>query len=65
MLPGRDVTITFLELMELHFVQMFKEAGVSLPTIRRAAKTASQQFGCPHPFTVHRFDTDGQQVSQL
>ena len=62
MLLPEERTITFLELMELHFVQMFREAGVSLQTIRRAAKTAAQQFRCSHPFTVHRFDTDGRTI---
>ena len=57
-----EMALTFLELMELQFVQMFKEAGVSFQTIRSAAKTAAQQFGCPYPFTVHRFDTDGRTI---
>ena len=61
-LPPNEKTITFLELMELHFVHMFREAGVSLQTIRRAAKTAAEHFGCDHPFTVHRFDTDGRTI---
>ena len=38
--------------MELHFVRMFKEAGVSLQTIRKAAKTAAHQFQQPYPFTL-------------
>ena len=57
-----EMLITFLELMELHFVQMFRVAGVSLQTIRRAAKTAARQFQCSHPFTLHRFDTDGRDI---
>ncbi|NLX95553.1 MAG: DUF433 domain-containing protein [Rhodopirellula sp.] len=59
--PGEQ-TITFLELMELHFIKLFRDQGVSLPTIRRAAKTAAAQFGTMHPFAVHRFDTDGRTV---
>jgi uncharacterized protein (DUF433 family) len=55
-------TITFLDLMELHFVQMFREAGVSLQTIRLAAKTAERRFKCSHPFTLNRFDTDGDTI---
>ena len=57
-----ETVVTFVELMELHFVQMFKEAGVSLQTIRRAARMAARQFQCPHPFTIHRFDTDGRDI---
>ncbi len=55
-------TITFLELMELHFVKLFRDEGVGLDTIRRAAKTAAKQFGTAFPFAVHRFDTDGRTV---
>ena len=61
-LPPDEQTITFLELMELHFVKMFREAGVSLQTVRRAAKTAARRFECAYPFTVHRFDTDGRTI---
>ena len=57
-----EQTISFIELMELHFVKLFSDEGVSLPTIRRAAKTAAQQFSTCHPFAVHRFDTDGQTI---
>ena len=57
-----EMVISFLELMDLHFVQMFRGKGVSLQTIRRAAKTADRQFNCPHPFTLHRFDTDGRDI---
>ena len=55
-------TLSFLELIELHFVKMFRDAGVSLQTIRRAAKMAAKQFGTNHPFAVHRFDTDGRTI---
>jgi uncharacterized protein (DUF433 family) len=55
-------TISFLELMELHFIKLFRDAGVSLPTIRKAAKTAARQFGAEHPFAMHRFDTDGRTI---
>ena len=55
-------TITFLELMELHFIKLFRDEGVGLETIRKAAKTAARQFATPYPFAVHRFDTDGRTV---
>ena len=55
-------TITFLELMELHFVKLFRDEGVGLDTIRKAAKTAAKQFGTSFPFAVHRFDTDGRTI---
>jgi hypothetical protein len=57
-----EQTISFIELMELHFIKLFRDEGVWLPTICRAAKTAAQQFSTPHPFAVHRLDTDGQAI---
>lgn len=59
--PERGV-ITFLELMELHFVAMFRNEGVSLQTIRKTAATASKRFDTKYPFAVKRFDTDGKTV---
>ncbi|MCX7424891.1 MAG: MerR family transcriptional regulator [Planctomycetia bacterium] len=61
-LEPTERTISFLELMELHFINMFREAGVSLQTIQEAAKTAAKAFETPYPFAVHRFDTDGRTV---
>lgn len=55
-------TITFLELMELHFVQMFREAGVTLQTIRKAAEMAAKRLKTTYPFAVHCFDTDGRTI---
>jgi len=60
--PPEEGIITFLELMELHFIQMFRQENVSLLTIRRAAKTAARKYEQPYPFTLHRFDTDGQTI---
>lgn len=55
-------TISFAELMELHFINMFESKGVSFQTIRKAAKVASTQFHTNYPFTVKRFDTDGKTI---
>jgi uncharacterized protein (DUF433 family) len=54
--------ITFAELMELHFIRMFREEGVSLQAIRKASQTAAQLFGSVYPFSVKRFDTDGRTI---
>ena len=58
----RESILTFTELMELHFVKMFRDEGVSLQTIRKAANAASRKFRTDHPFSVKRFDTDGKSV---
>ncbi|MBI1903264.1 MAG: DUF433 domain-containing protein [Planctomycetia bacterium] len=57
--PG---VLTFLQLMELHFVNLFRRQGVLLHVIRRAARKAARQFHTSFPFCVKRFDTDGSTV---
>jgi uncharacterized protein (DUF433 family)/DNA-binding transcriptional MerR regulator len=60
---GRDnELLTFAELMELHFIKMFRSEGVSLSTIRIASEKAAARFHAACPFSVKRFDTDGTAV---
>lgn len=59
--PEQSV-LTFLELVELLFIRMFRDHGVSWSTIRRASERAAEQFGTPCPFAVRRFDTDGNRI---
>jgi uncharacterized protein (DUF433 family) len=54
--------LTFLELVELLFVKLFREEGLSMPVIRKAAAEAARQFDTPYPFAVRRFDTDGRRI---
>jgi len=58
----REGFVTFTELLELHFVKLFRSEGVSLQTIRRAARNAAKRFRTAHPFAVKRFDTDGKTI---
>ena len=58
----QDGLISFAELMELHFIKMFREKGVSLPTIRIASEKAAAKFHTACPFSVKRFDTDGTSI---
>jgi uncharacterized protein (DUF433 family) len=58
----QEHTLTFVELMELHFIKMFRAEGVSLSVIRRVSQVAAKKFGSHYPFTVKRFDTDGRTV---
>jgi uncharacterized protein (DUF433 family)/DNA-binding transcriptional MerR regulator len=55
-------TLTFLELMELHFIKMFRSEGMSLQAIRKAAIAAAKKFDTEYPFAVKRFDTDGRSI---
>lgn len=57
-----DRLLTFAELMELHFIKMFREQNVSIQAIRKAAKAASKKFESEYPFSVRRFDTDGRTI---
>ena len=61
-LDASEQTITFVELIELHFIQMFRKEGISLHTIRRTSQIAAERHGTDYPFTVRRFDTDGTSI---
>jgi hypothetical protein len=54
--------LTFYELIELLFVKLFRNEGVSLQTIRKATLAAASIFELPYPFATRRFDTDGKRV---
>lgn len=54
--------LTFLDLMELKFVGMFRQEGVSMKVIRDAAAVGAKLFETDHPFAVKRFDTDGRRI---
>jgi uncharacterized protein (DUF433 family) len=54
--------LTFLELVELLFVKLFRAEGVPMPVIRKAAEQAGERFGTLYPFAVKRFDTDGRRI---
>jgi hypothetical protein len=59
--PSENV-LTFAELMELHFIKMFRDEGVSLQTIHKASSAAAQRFETDYPFSAQRFDTDGKTI---
>lgn len=54
--------LTFTELMELHFIKMFRDEGVALQTIRKASHAAAERFETDYPFSAQRFDTDGKTI---
>lgn len=57
-----EPVLTFLEVVELLFIRLFRDEGVSMPTIRRAAERAAERFRSDYPFAVERFDTDGKHI---
>lgn len=54
--------LTFLDLVELQFISLFRKEGVSMPVIRAASKAAARRFGTDHPFASSRFTTDGKAI---
>ena len=57
-----DNTISFQDLLEIRFVNAFRQHGVLLPTIRAAVRQAREYFDQDYPFTCRRFQTDGRSI---
>lgn len=47
-------TISFLDLMEMRFIEAFRRQGVSMQTLRAAAARARKEWDQPHPFALSR-----------
>jgi uncharacterized protein (DUF433 family) len=60
-IPVIDGTIclSFLDLIEIQFVNAFLNKGLSWKSIRRAESEAAKQYATPHPFATGNFKTDG------
>ncbi len=54
--------LSFLDLMEVKMINAFLEKGVKWKTIREAAQKACEMFRNNHPFTLRRFQTDGNRI---
>lgn len=61
-LEGFPDIATFLDLIEVQFVNAFRLEGVSWKTIRVAAEHARDLTGATHPFASSRFVTDGKTI---
>jgi uncharacterized protein (DUF433 family) len=59
---GSKVELSFRDLMELRFVQLFLEHGLSLHAIRRAIEKAVALFGIERPLSTQGFRTDGRTI---
>lgn len=58
-LGDESLTLSFRDLLEVRFVNAFRDRGVSWKVLRRSAEKASKLFGTEHPFSTNRFKTDG------
>jgi uncharacterized protein (DUF433 family) len=57
------LAFSFMNLMEIRFVKVFVDAGVSLREIRRIMNEAAEILNVPHPFSTSVvFRTDGKKV---
>jgi uncharacterized protein (DUF433 family) len=56
------VEIGFRDLMELRFVRAFRQAGLSLQTIRRCLAAAREATRGERPFSTQKFRTDGRAI---
>lgn len=54
--------LSFLDLVEIRFVNHFRETGVAWRTIRVASERAAELLGLEHPFSTRRFRTDGKAI---
>lgn len=52
----------FRDLLEIRVVDAFADAGVGLPTIRKALDRASVLMSSDHPFSTASFRTDGRAI---
>lgn len=47
-------TISFLDLMEMRFIEAFRRQGVSMQTLRKAASKARNDWATDHPFALSK-----------
>ena len=47
--------VSFLDLMELRFIDHFTRQGVSMQTLRKAAARARTEWGVQHPLALSNF----------
>ena len=57
-------TVSFLDLIEMRFIEAFRGQGVSMQTLRRAAAKARTDWGSDHPFALSkaRYLTDRRKI---
>jgi len=60
-LPGKEHgrPLSYLQLIEVAVVSIFRQLGVSLQRIRKARQYLAQRFNVEYPFTEYKFKTEG------
>jgi uncharacterized protein (DUF433 family)/DNA-binding transcriptional MerR regulator len=59
---GSELEVSFRDLIELRFIKAFRNAGVTLQTIRVCVQEAVSAVGNDRPFSTHKFRTDGKTI---
>ena len=61
---GRQQELSFFDLIEIKFVEHFRQAGVSVQSLRVASQNARERLGVCHPFATGnvKFQTDRKKV---
>jgi uncharacterized protein (DUF433 family) len=54
--------LTFRDLIELRFVDLFRQQKISMPYLRKVVQSAQKLVGDSHPFSTSRFKTDGKRL---
>lgn len=57
-----ELALSFADLMEVRFLEVFREHGVSWREIRAAADRVGELVNSTHPFSNRRFKTDGRRI---
>jgi len=60
--PGRSLSLSFLDMLEVRFIDAFRKAGVGWTAIRVASNRAREILERNHPFATKRFRTDGRTI---
>lgn len=55
----RGKPLSYLQLIELAVVAVFRKLGIPLQNIRKARQYLAQNFNSEYPFTQYRFKTEG------
>jgi uncharacterized protein (DUF433 family) len=59
---GGIVSLSFLDLLEVRFIDAFLEAGLGWKKLRFAASAAKELLNTNHPFSTRSFKTDGRTI---
>ena len=58
----QDFEVSFRDMIELRFVKLFRDLGLSLQTIRACFEIATEMVSDPRPFSTRTFRSDGRTI---